>query len=189
MVTFLGAAIAHGVGVNGTIAPGVMLLQMIICMLETKHHGVGNGVPSALQNGQIAPLWLIQAPAGTPVKLTGWPGAAVKSEHQGAFTGFISPAFRFSLFSLDMDFLSWFWMGLHFPRWPPSGSCLSPLQRDALESLQLDQLLVAGHTGEVIKFVRGPNFVGSISGLHHLSQKFHGQAAFAQMVIHRSCVH
>ncbi len=96
MVTFLGAWIAHGLALNGTIAPGVMLLQTMICMLEAKFHGVGKGVPSALQKGQTAPAWLIEAPAGTPMKLTGWPGAAAKSWHQGAFTGFISICFRLS---------------------------------------------------------------------------------------------
>jgi hypothetical protein len=71
-------------------------------MFEEKFHGVGRGVPSALQKGQIAPAWLIDPPAGTPVKFTGWPGAAPKSWHQGAFTGFIFICFRLS-FSLSFS--------------------------------------------------------------------------------------
>jgi hypothetical protein len=96
-----------------------MLLQTMICMFETKFQGVGKGVPSALQKGQMAPAWLIEAPAGTEVKLTGWPGAAAKSWHQGALTGFISPAFGFSWFSLDMDFLSWLLDGAIFSAMVP----------------------------------------------------------------------
>jgi len=72
MVTFFVVATAHGVALNGITAPGVMLLQMMIWTIEVKHHGVGNSVPSALQNGQISPvIWLIQPPAGTLRKLTG----------------------------------------------------------------------------------------------------------------------
>src|SRR5277367_4330657 len=103
MVTFFGAWIAHGLALNGTIAPGVMLLQMKICMLEAKFHGVGKGVPSALQKGQTAPAWLIEANPGTPVKLTCCPGAAAKSWHQGAFTGDRFSCFRFSWLSFSLD--------------------------------------------------------------------------------------
>ena len=77
-------------------------------MFEEKFHGCGKALPFASQNGQIEPLMSIEPPGGTPMKAIGWPGGALKLEHQGTFCT-LSPGFPgcFSFsFSLAMRFLS-----------------------------------------------------------------------------------